>query len=99
MLRRPRLGRDELAEMLGTNRTYVADAVAACTEQRWSVSQYVAAVRVRRARLLIDNHPELSLGEIGHACGFQSQGTFSRAYRAFYGITPSEYRKFASTEQ
>ena len=99
VLRRPRLGRDELAEMLGTNRTYVADAVAACTEQRWSVSQYVAAVRVRRARLLIDNHPELSLGEIGHACGFQSQGTFSRAYRAFYGITPSEYRKFASTEQ
>lgn len=99
VLRRPRLGRDELAEMLGTNRTYVADAVAACTEQRWSVSQYVAAVRVRRARYLIDNHLELSLGEICHACGFQSQGTFTRAYRTFYGITPSEYRKFASTEQ
>lgn len=99
VLRRPRLGRDELAEMLGTNRTYVADAVAACTEQRWSVSQYIAAVRVRRARYLIDNHPELSLGEICLACGFQSQGTFTRAYRTFYGITPSEYRKFASTEQ
>lgn len=98
VLRRPRLGRDELAEMLGTNRTYVADAVAACTEQRWSVSQYVAAVRVRRARYLIDNHPELSLGEICLACGFQSQGTFTRAYRTFYGITPSEYRKFASSE-
>lgn len=98
VLRRPRLGRDELADLLGTNRTYVADAVAACTEQRWSVSQYVAAVRVRRARLLIDNHPELSLGEICLACGFQSQGTFTRAYRTFYGITPSEYRKFASSE-
>lgn len=99
VLRRPRLGRDELADLLGTNRTYVADAVAACTEQHWSVSQYVAAVRVRRARYLIDSHPELSLGEICLACGFQSQGTFSRAYRTFYGITPSEYRKFASTEQ
>lgn len=99
VLRRPRLGRDELADLLGTNRTYVADAVAACTEQHWSVSQYVAAVRVRRARYLIDSHPELSLGEICLACGFQSQGTFTRAYRTFYGITPSEYRKFASTEQ
>ena len=99
VLCRPRLGRDELADLLGTNRTYVADAVAACTEQHCSVSQYVAAVRVRRARYLIDNHSELSLGEICHACGFQSQGTFTRAYRAFYGITPSEYRKFASTEQ
>lgn len=99
VLCRPRLGRDELADLLGTNRTYVADAVAACTEQHWSVSQYVAAVRVRRARYLIDNHPELSLGEICHACGFQSQGTFTRTYHTFYGITPSEYRKFASTEQ
>ena len=99
VLRRPRLGRDELADLLGTNRTYVADAVAACTEQHCSVSQYVAAVRVRRARYLIDSHPELSLGEICLACGFQSQGTFTRAYRTFYGITPGEYRKFAYTEQ
>ena len=99
VLRRPRLGRDELAEMLGTNRTYVADAVAACTEQHWSVSQYVAAVRVRRARLLIDNHPELSLIEIGHACGFQSQSSFIRCYRDHYGITPGEYRKFSSSRQ
>lgn len=99
VLRRPRLGRDELAEMLGTNRTYVADAVAACTEQRWSVSQYVAAVRVRRARYLIDNHPELSLGEIGHVCGFQSQSSFIRCYRDHYGITPGEYRKFSSSRQ
>lgn len=99
VLCRPRLGRDELAEMLGTNRTYVADAVAACTEQHWSVSQYVAAVRVRRARLLIDNHPELSLIEIGHACGFQSQSSFIRCYRDHYGITPGEYRKFSSSRQ
>ena len=99
VLCRPRLGRDELADLLGTNRTYVADAVSACTEQHCSVSQYVAAVRVRRARYLIDNHPELSLGEICLSCGFQSQGTFTRAYRTFYGITPSEYRKFASPEQ
>lgn len=99
VLRRPRLGRDELADLLGTNPTYVADAVAACTEQRWSVSQYVAAVRVRRARYLIDNHPELSLGEIGHACGFQSQSSFIRCYRDHYGITPGEYRKFSSSRQ
>lgn len=99
VLRRPRLGRDELADLLGTNRTYVADAVAACTEQHCSVSQYVAAVRVRRARYLIDNHPELSLGEIGHACGFQSQSSFIRCYRDHYGITPGEYRKFSSSRQ
>ena len=99
VLRRPRLGRDELADLLGTNRTYVADAVAACTEQHCSVSQYVAAVRVRRARYLIDNHPELSLGEIGHTCGFQSQSSFIRCYRDHYGITPGEYRKFSSSRQ
>ena len=96
VLRQPRLGRDELAEMLGTNRTYVAAAVAACTEQHWSVSQYVAAVRVRHARYLIDRYPDMPLADISLACGFQSQSTFTRAYRTYYHITPGEYRKFAS---
>ena len=99
ILRQPKLGRDELAEMLGTNRTYVAEAVAACTEQHWSVSQYVAAVRVRRARYLIDHYPDMSLADISLACGFQSQSTFTRAYRTYYNITPGEYRKFASPVQ
>lgn len=97
VLSRPRLGRDELAELLNTNRTYIADAVAACTDG-WSVSQYVAAVRVKRARQLLDYSPELSLEEVGLACGFQSQGTFTKYYRNYYDITPGEYRRLAAVK-
>lgn len=97
VLSRPKLGRDELAELLNTNRTYIAGAVAACTDG-WSVSQYVAAVRVKRARQLLDYSPELSLEEVGLACGFQSQGTFTKYYRNYYDITPGEYRRLAAVK-
>lgn len=97
VLSRAKLGRDELAALLNTNRTYVADAISACAGGR-SVSQYVAAVRVKRARQLLDHNPEMSLEDIGIACGFQSQGTFTKYYRNYYDITPGEYRKLAAVK-
>lgn len=92
-----KLGRDELAALLNTNRTYVAEAIAACADGR-SVSQFVAVVRAKRARHLLDHNPEMSLEEIGMACGFQSQSTFTKYYRNYYDITPGEYRKLAAVK-
>lgn len=97
VLSRAKLGRDELAALLCTNRTYVADAISACTNG-WSVSQYVAVVRAKRARQLLDHNPEMSLEDIGLACGFQSQSTFTKYYRNYYNITPGEYRRLAAVK-
>ena len=96
ILRQAKLGRDELAEMLGTNRTYVAEAVAACTQK--TVSQYVSDMRVKYARHLLDHHPEMSLADISVACGFLSQSNFTRCYRIYYSITHGEYRKLVTEE-
>ena len=96
ILRQPKLGRDELAEMLGTNRTYVAEAVTACTQR--TVSQYVSDMRVKYARHLLDHRPEMSLADISVACGFQSQSNFTRCYRVYYSITPGEYRKLVTED-
>ena len=96
ILRQPKLGRDELAEILGTNRTYVADAITACTQK--TVSQYVSDMRVKHARYLLDHHPEMSLADISVACGFLSQSNFTRCYRIYYSITPGEYRKLVTEE-
>lgn len=96
ILRQPKLGRDELAEMLGTNRTYVAEAITACTQK--TVSQYVSDMRVKHARYLLDHHPEMSLADISVACGFLSQSNFTRCYRIYYSITPGEYRKLVTEE-
>lgn len=91
-LTQPKLGRDELAALTNTNRTYVVEAIRACTDG-WSVSQYIGVVRVKHARYLLDHRPELSLEQVAIACGFQSQSTFTKYYRTHYRITPGEYRK------
>jgi transcriptional regulator GlxA family with amidase domain len=57
-----------------------------------SPQQYYLNIRLRRARLLIQETtlPTLS---IALATGFGSQGYFSRCYRAAFGITPSKDRR------
>lgn len=57
------------------------------TPKSWYRGQRLARAR----QLLVDT--ALTLTEIMVACGFNSQATFSRAYRATYGRTPSAERR------
>ena len=49
-------------------------------------------IRVEKAKYLLDE-TELQLQEISYQCGFRAQARLTEAFRAFYGVTPSEYRK------
>ena len=37
--------------------------------------------------------PQRSIGEIAYLLGFAEPGNFSRAFKRWYGKTPSEYRQ------
>lgn len=51
-----------------------------------------ARLRLQRAvRLLAD--PMLSVGEVGMACGFENNCSFSRAFRERFGVSPTGYRQ------
>ncbi|MFJ5533466.1 GlxA family transcriptional regulator [Streptomyces sp. NPDC093261] len=54
--------------------------------------QYVRRLRVARARQLLEA-TELSVGQIASRCGFTNVETFLRAFDAFLGITPAQYRQ------
>lgn len=57
-----------------------------------SVNGYIRAAKMKKARgLLLEN--ELNLSQISHAIGIASPSYFSRLFKEFYQITPSEYRK------
>ena len=52
-----------------------------------SPKKYLIELRLQKAqRLLVQT--ELSVTEVAMACGFNSSGHFSRAYRAQFGISP-----------
>ncbi|MDH5216103.1 MAG: AraC family transcriptional regulator [Gammaproteobacteria bacterium] len=57
-----------------------------------SFSQQLQIVRKQLAKEYLDNK-RLSLLEIAYLLGFKDAGTLSSAFRKWYGMTPSAYRK------
>ena len=60
-----------------------------CTATQWIWQQRLAAAH----RMLCDpGHAAAGIGDIALQCGFATQAHFARAFRAAYGLTPSERR-------
>lgn len=58
-----------------------------------SFSQSVTAVRLAEAGRCLGRYPARPVADIAFSCGFDSLATFHRAFRAAYGMTPSDYRR------
>ena len=57
-----------------------------------SPQQFVAQARISRSQYLLNNTTK-SITEIAESVGFESISCFTRAFKRFCGITPSQYRK------
>lgn len=55
-------------------------------------THYIRQRRLGRAKHLLLN-TNMSMGEIQAVCGFDSPSYFSRAFKAEFGVTPSEFKK------
>ena len=54
--------------------------------------QYILNIRIEKAKALLEN-TDLSISEISDMTGMQSQHYFSRIFKKYTNISPSEYRK------
>lgn len=52
---------------------------------------FIQVIRMRRARHLLDNHPELSVSDVSRLCAYNDTPNFTRAFKNAFGITPSQY--------
>ena len=52
--------------------------------------QYIADVKMKRAKLLLQEH-RYTISEIAYQLGYHSLYYFSRKFKAYFGISPSEY--------
>lgn len=85
------LTRERVAELAGTNRTYLSQVVNRCTGMGFN--HYVNRFRIEEAiRLLSDPEHDVQLKALVYDLGFSSPTTFYSLFRALVGMTPSQYR-------
>lgn len=83
------LSKDDLARAVYSNSRYISDCInrkAGC-----SFTDYVNDYRIRYARQLLYENPDMRLADISEESGFSSQITFYRNFKARTGQTPGEW--------
>ena len=94
----PTLNRDDLAQRLGTNRTYLMEAVRTYGGNM-TVREYIYDFRLKHAAELLSSPSALSIDQICYDSGVASRSVFYRLFRQSYGLSPNEYRKLAEKEK
>lgn len=53
---------------------------------------YISAIQMQKAAKLLQE-TDMSIADVAMACGFDEATNFSRAFKRFYGVTPSQFVK------
>ena len=81
---------DELASELAMSTSQFRRRLSAITGE--TPQGYITNIRMQKARHLLDtNAAQTTILDIALSCGYDDQGAFTRAFKRFYGVTPSEY--------
>lgn len=86
------LSLDKLAKKLGTNRTYLSEAIN--SHYRMNFNQWINEIRIDASRKLLisKEHQHFSIEGIAQMVGFGSISTFNTSFKRITGLTPSYFR-------
>lgn len=62
-----------------------------------NVVAYVAQLRMEKAMRLLRSQPDVLIGDVAEQCGFADVAYFSRAFRQYHGMTPTQARNGGSS--
>ena len=79
----------DVADALGTNRTYVSNCIR--NQRGCSFSQFVNTYRIEYAQQLLRKHPDKKIAEVSMASGFSTESSFFRAFKAATNMAPKEW--------
>lgn len=56
-----------------------------------TMNSFLTSIRMERAKELLEHHSEIMIRELALRVGYQDQFYFSRVFRSYTGVSPSEY--------
>lgn len=92
--REPDLSLPGLARLLGTNTGRVSRAINLGLGMNFSA--FVNGLRAEGVAGVLKERPDADLLDLAFEMGFASKASFNRAFRARFGIAPSQYRRQVS---
>ena len=80
---------DELASQLAMSTSQFRRRLLATTGE--TPQGYITNIRMQKARYLLDTTPDMTILDVAKGCGYNDQSSFTRAFKRFFGVTPSDY--------
>ena len=84
-----RVNVDELAAALAMSTSQFRRRLSAITGD--TPQGYITKIRMQKAHHLLDTVPGMTILDIANSCGYEDQSSFTRAFKRFFGVTPSDY--------
>ena len=85
------LMREDITRRFGIGRHRLNDLLSAYADGM-SFPQYINAIRMEEAVILLRDHPEMTLADIAATVGF-TPANLREKFKRQYGMTPAEYQK------
>jgi|GEM_PF-2507965 len=94
IFRDPELTSKKLADILGTNTTYLSYIIN--TKYNCSIPKFINRHRITEAKVLLSDNEYITMrfDSLAQLCGFNSKSSFNRSFKSEEGITPMEYKNF-----
>lgn len=81
---------EDIAAFCNLNRNYLGKLFKESTNQ--TLQHFLMYYRMNRAAELL-KFTDMTINEVGKACGYQNQLHFSRAFKNIFGISPNHWRE------
>lgn len=87
----PGLTLNDIANKIGTNRTYVSGFIN--TTYHCTFFEFIANLRVEKIKKMLTENPDRELEYLSNTCGFSSSSHMSSTFKKITGETLNEFRK------
>ena len=77
-------------ESLCVSQPYLSRIVRANRSQ--SFNEYVTGIKIKKAREIMDDNPEMRIRDVATIVGYEDQHYFSKVFKLIVGQSPTEYR-------